>query len=235
MTRDSTFSYVHIDNPNQVLYMERWIDEPIPFDDIDTQALMEATANLFPLILLEDEEDGTLAMSQATFGAKLNKNRRLRDRVWSDLDIFDKFLNEESPLSKQTDKTILKPLYNKPPPNAFDEVMDESGGIDNLEISSSGDRLDLNIATFLANGYGPRHETDILSPGNDSILHLGDISGNSDLLGAANNTFLNLRSHSIGSSQQATSNQLFQTPRIRRTRQPSTDKNYQTPITRIMR
>lgn len=187
-TRDSTFSYVHIDNPNQVLYMEKWHDEPIPFDDIDTHALVEATSNLFPQILLEDEDDSGIPINLSIFGAKVFKNRNLmKEKVWTDLNI-DKFLKEERP----PDNTVLKSIYTK---------LDTNG---------------LTISDFLSNGFA--HQPDpVFSP--PSIDH-----STTEFL--PNNTFF--RSNSTDGSQ------VLHTPRVGRTRQPSTDK-LQTPITRTMR
>lgn len=221
-TRDSTFSYVHIVDPNQVLYMERWRDDPIPFDDIDTQTLIEATTSLFPQLLLEEEEDGAIPINSTTLGAKVYKNRKLlKDKVWSDLGIFEKFLNETSSLNKQVDQTILKPVHSK----------HEQGTYQFLEESH-----DLEIGDFLSNGYSANDNLhNILSPGNDSMMaYHGDISLNStsDMLGPSNNTFSNYRSNSMTNQ---TGQGPIQTPRHARTRQFSNDKNFQTPITRIMR
>ncbi|ODV80534.1 uncharacterized protein CANTADRAFT_25039 [Suhomyces tanzawaensis NRRL Y-17324] len=224
-TRDSTFSYFHIDDPNQVLYMERWKDDPISFDDIDTQALLEETSNLFPQMMLEeDDEEGAIPISSMRLGAKLIKNKELlKEKTWNDLGIFEKFLNEGSALHKEVDRTIIRPLHTKP--SAFGREESE----------------ELSIGEFLSNGYlASDHMDSILSPDmvNDSIMgvHQGDTSINStsDMIVPENNTFLNFRSGSIGGSS-AQAGSAIQTPRIGRTRQSSTDKNFQTPITRIMR
>lgn len=224
--RDSTFSYVHLDDPNQVIYMEKWEDDPIPFNDIDTQALIEATTSLFPQYLLDEEEDSGLPINTSTFGTKVYKNRKLlKDKAWSDLGIFEKFLDESSSIHKQTDKTILKSVHTKLSNNPY-ENLDEPD--------------EFTLAEFLSNGYNPSDTMDILSPPdmvNDSIMgnNAGDISVNStsDLLIPSNNTFsMNIRSTSGTNSNQ---NALIQTPRVARSRQPSTDKIFQTPVTRIMR
>lgn len=226
-TRDSTFSYVHLDDPNQIIYMEKWEDDPIPFNDIDTQSLIEATTTLFPQYLLEEEEDSGLPISSSTFGTKVYKNRKLlKDKAWSDLAIFDKFMDESSSLHKQKDKTILKSVYTKLSNNAYESVDDPE---------------EFTIAEFLSNGYNPSDTMDILSPPdmvNDSIMgnNAGDISINStsDLLVPGNNTFsMNIRTNSGNNSNHQ--NAVMQTPRIGRSRQPSTDKIFQTPVTRIMR
>lgn len=225
-TRDSTFSYVHLDDANQVIYMEKWQDDPIPFNDIDTQSLIEATSNLFPQFLLEEEEDSGLPINSSTFGTKVYKNRKLlKDKTWCDLAIFDKFLDESSSLHKQTDKTILESVYTKLSANVY-EAIDEPN--------------EFTMADFLSNGYNPSETIDsMLSPPdmiNDSIMgnNAGDISLNStsDLLVPGNNTFsMNIRSNSGNNPNP----QLMQTPRIGRSRQHSTDKIFQTPVTRIMR
>ncbi|KAK6455312.1 uncharacterized protein RJT20DRAFT_130106 [Scheffersomyces xylosifermentans] len=229
-TRDSTYSYVHIDDPNQVLYLEKWQDDPIPFDDIDTQSLLEATASLFPQLLLEEEEDGAIPIQPATFGTKAYKNRQLvKDKVWNDFGIFEKFLNESSSLHKQVDKTILGSMHTRATDRDSDQRGEEPG------------RPEFTVAEFLSNGFTLNDNMDILSPSdlaNDSIMgvHHGDISLNStsDLAGPGNNTFLNTRSNSIGYANQQVIGAV-QTPRVGRTRQTSTDKSFQTPITRIMR
>ena len=57
MSRDGTFSYIHLDDPNKVLYIERWKDEPITYDDIETSNLVEAAVNVYPQLFAEEEED----------------------------------------------------------------------------------------------------------------------------------------------------------------------------------
>ncbi|ODV68237.1 hypothetical protein HYPBUDRAFT_152822 [Hyphopichia burtonii NRRL Y-1933] len=245
--RDSTFTYVHMDDLNQVLYMEKWQDDPIPFDDIDTQGLFEATSSLFPQFLLEDEEDGGIPINSSTFGAKVYKNRSLlKEKVWTDLGIYDKFIKESSSLHKQSDKTILKSINTKLT-NPMDEL-------------TTSDTLALN--EFLSNGYATENAINhMLAPSDitSNSINAGDLSitSASDYLGPGNNTFIlksNLPSGSTSQAQvqshhtpqQPGANQLFhhqqgqsiysvQTPRVGRTRQLSTDKNLQTPITRIVR
>lgn len=210
MSRDASFSYVHIDDPNHVLYMERWADAPIPFDDVDTHALVEATSNLFPQFLMEEEDDGGIPINSSTFGAKVYKNKSLlKDWVWSDLAIHD-FLKEGPGIP---DKTILNSFYSTQSPDD-----------------------DLQISAFLANGYD-RDIQPLQSPDVNSSIVAGDISANSsDLIGPSNNTFnLNLRSNSnSGPANQPLPFQQ-QTPQVARTRQVSTDKSFQTPIARIVR
>lgn len=225
--RDSAFTYIHIDNPNQVLYMEKWQDHPIPFDDIDTHSLLEATANLFPQLLLEDEEDGGIPIHSSTFEAKVYKNRSLlKEKAWSDLGVYEKFLKDSE---KQPDQTILKPIYAKLSKNYLNTLDDLS-------------RIAIN--DFLSNGYGSDHTANqlLMSPPEVGA----DISGmsSSDYIGPVNSSFI-IRQGSTSSttapqpmlvSQLRTVGPLvMQTPRVGRTRQASADKNLQTPITRIVR
>lgn len=157
--KDTDYNFTHFTNPNQGLYTETWREEsPIPYDDIDTTALFEATANLFPQFLLEDEEDGAIPINSANFSAKYYKNKRLlKDKVWLDTAIFERFLNQD----QVADNTILKPIAAKPPPQNFNTSYD----------TTQGD--DLTIAQFLLNGYGPE-TLDIL--GNDLNDSLADVS-----------------------------------------------------------
>ncbi|CAH2351423.1 hypothetical protein CLIB1423_03S05974 [[Candida] railenensis] len=213
-TRDSHFSFIHLEDPNHVLYMEKWNEEPIPFDDIDTHALFEATANLFPQYLLEEEEDGGIPISSSTIGAKIFKDRKLlKERTWTDIGIYERFSKTTG--SSQRDETILKHIYTN------------SDSVD-----------EFTIADFLSNGYEADEDRD-QDPGspdmvNDSIMGgTGDLSLNStsDFIGPSSNTFTMNPTRSVSNSS---TNQI-QTPRPPRTRQPSSDRNFQTPITRIIR
>lgn len=214
--------------------MEKWQDEPIPFDDIDTHALYEATLNLFPKHLLDEEEDGGIPISSSTIGAKIFKDRKLlKERTWSDLGIYERFL-QDTLAQRQRDETMLKPVYLSTAAEAEMELDPDSK---------------LTIADFLSNGYDldeedMDHET-CPSPDmvNDSMIGIGDrergeqmvdlsLNSTSDLIGPSSNSFnMNIRS----SSTSSTNNNPIQTPRPPRTRQLSQDRNFQTPITRIIR
>ncbi|CCE88858.1 Piso0_001647 [Millerozyma farinosa CBS 7064] len=224
--RDSVYSYVHLQDQNHVIYMEKWQDDPLPFNDIDTQILFEQTSNLFPQFLIEEEEEGEVPVNSATFGAKVYKNRKLlKQKTWSDLGAYEKFLDENSNLHKKKDTTILKPVYNKQGTREYD--------------SFDADRH-FTITEFLSNGYGIGDSIEnMLSPAdmvNDSMMgnSAADVSAISttDLLAASNNTWsMNMRSNSDSIHQ----NNIVQTPRSGRSRQPSNDRIFQTPVTRIMR
>ncbi|RLV91962.1 hypothetical protein JA1_003506 [Spathaspora sp. JA1] len=222
MPKDGIYSYIHLDDPKKVLYMEQWKQEPLPFDDIETHNLVEATSALFPKLFLddEDEEDGTLTIHPAAVGNKIYKSRTMREKVWSDLSVSEKFLDETSELNKIRDETLVPSL-------GFET------------------EHDLSLADFLSNGYNnippEEHLDSMMSP--DGIPHPQffqqrmpphrhrDISLNSTTsdLSVPNNTFQNIRSTSTSTAIQTT-------PRPGRVRQVSTsDKNFQTPISRIMR
>lgn len=154
--KDTNYNYTHFTTPNQGLYTETWREEsPIPYDDIDTTALFEATANLFPQFLLEDDEDGAIPINSANFSAKYYKNKRLlKDKVWLDTAIFERFLNHQH----VSDGTILKPIAAKVD-TAFDTTI----------------LGELTIAQFLLNGYGPE-TLDILGQElNDSLVDVSEI------------------------------------------------------------
>ncbi|KAK6200928.1 uncharacterized protein RJT21DRAFT_29313 [Scheffersomyces amazonensis] len=208
-TRDSTYSYVHLDNPNRVIYMERWRDDHIPFDMIDTQPLLDATSSLLPF---EDEEDdGSVSLQPASFGANLYKNRTTKDRTWMDLGITEKIADESGTL---TDKTMLGVLHT----------------------NDTTTNSHLTLAEFLSNGYQSKAappfmvmNSDLANDTSFSVHQGGDFFPNSTSseFPINNHTFLNTRTGSVGST--------VQTPRVGKTRQVSTDRNFQTPITRIMR
>lgn len=106
MSRDSVFSQVHHAHPNQALFIEKWHDFKLPYDDIDTLRLFEVTANVFPQLLQDDDEDGAIPLNSSLFGAKLYKNWGNKEKVWTDLGI-DMFRSDAT-LQKLPDKTILK-------------------------------------------------------------------------------------------------------------------------------
>lgn len=212
MSRDSAYSYAHLNSLSHVLHMELWKEAPIPYDDIDTLSLMEATANVLPHLLLDEDDEDGLAMNLSVTGSKMTKNRKqLHQNRWMDLSLRDRYLNPDSDLQKTHDTTILTPMFTK----------------QNAELEDSGALL----ADFLANGRTHLRQEEIGSPDefNDSTAG-ADISANisTDILSHQNNTFsFKIRSNS-GSGP-------AQTPRVR-SRHPSTDtKGFQTPIARSMR
>lgn len=230
---DGSYSYVHFTNPNQVLYMEKWSNnDAIPYDDIDTQTLFEATANLFPQFLLEEEEDGGIPINPANFSVKYYKNKKLmKDRVWSDLGIHDRFLNEHTQLHNQTDKTILKPLHHSHHEYGQEENDPETS------INPMAEELSLTIAHFLANGYYPSDGIDQMLTSNDLVND--SIMGNntSDLSINLNTDFIppNFPVPKRNNSNGNITYNPNQTPRVGRPRQTSNDRNFQTPVTRILR
>lgn len=204
---DSLYGYVHFRDDNQAMYMEEWREYEIPYDDIDTTSLMEATANIFPQFVLDEEEDGAIPLSSSNFGAKIYKNRNLlKQRVWSDLNL-DCF-RSNSQIKKLPDATILTPLH-------FAENEDS----------------EVSMGEFLANGYA---ETSRINADVSGILSHEDMWLNTSSDFPTHNTFSNVKKRSNSASHVHQTPVVMQTPRVGRTRQPSQDK-FQTPITRIMR
>lgn len=194
MSQDSVFSSVHFTHPNQALFMEKWREYAIPYDDIDTSRLFEATASIFPQFLLEDEEDGAIPLHSSVFGAKVSKNKNsLKDDIWNDLST--EVLRSNAMLKKTPDNTILRPLH-------YTEDTDAA----------------VSINDFLANGYN----REVLSSNADTLT--GSVSHEDIWLNLTseypmNHTFsMKMRSNSY------TGQQPVQTPRVGRTRQHSQDK-----------
>lgn len=191
---DASYGYAHFSNDDQAVYMEEWKEYPIPFDDIDTVGLMEATANLFPQFLLEEEEDGAIPLNSTTFGAKLYKNRNLlKHKVWTDLNVDT--LRSTATASKLPDKTILHALH-------FDQ----------------DDEAEVTIGDFLANGYNSELKVNpdmSTSSHDDNWLNLL-----SDF--PTHHTFSNIKLRN-NSTSHVHQTPIVQTPRAR-TRQPSQDK-----------
>lgn len=207
---DSLYSYVHFTHSNQSTFMENWKEYPLPYDDIDTTHLFEATANIFPQFLLDEEEDGAIPINFSVFGAKVSKSRSLLQRkVWTDLNLDP--LRSDSTTQKLPDKTILKSLH-----------------------FAKSDATDVSLNDFLSNGYNS--ESSVLNADltfanvshDDIWLHTTSEFGH-------NHTFSHMKSRSNSTNHVNTQPAPpVQTPRMGRTRQPSHDK-FQTPITRILR
>lgn len=204
---DSSYTFVHFTNPNQVLYVEKWTDnDPIPFDDIDTRRLFEATASLFPQFMLDEEEEGAIPINPTNFSAKYYKTKRLsKEKIWSDSTVYENFFNGKK---DGGDRTILKPLTNK-----------QLGLVDD----------DLSLGQFMSNGYNLNDNMDhmmLTNDFNDSIM-----GNNSDLSINLHTDFIPpnfpKRNGSTSNNFNAT-----QTPKVGRARQLSNDRTYQTPISR---
>lgn len=218
MARDGVFSYVHLDDPNKVLYMERWKDEPIPFDDIDTTNLIESAINVYPQLFAEDEEeDGMISFTSQQFGSKIYKSRRsIKQKTWMDLNLLSFFNNSNNndDDKKIIDKTLIPPVAGDP-----------------------------DLADFLNNGYNNQEYLILQTP-----LPQGDVLLNStseyptntfsnlrsNSIGNHQQQYQQPQSQQLQLQLQLQSQQQFQTPRPGRVRQVSADK-FQTPIGRIMR
>ena len=221
--RLAPFSYIHMDDAHKVLCIEQWQDSQVPYNDIETNSLVEATASLFPRFLLEEEEDGALPGNSTAFGNKVYKNHKLlKENTWSDLGIHEKFLDETSNLHKEKDKTILKAVYTKP-----------------TEGNKDRPGNDMILAEFLSNGHYNSENLEDASASsemiNDSVMGNNNVDifvNSSNDHSVPNNTFsINMRSAS-GSNSHGVS---VQTPRVERSRQYSTDRVFHTPVTRSMR
>lgn len=216
MARDGIFLYVHLDDPNKVLYMERWKDEPIPFDDIDTTNLIESVINVYPQLFAEDEEeDGMISFTSQQFGSKIYKSRRsIKQKTWMDLNLLSFFNNNNDDDKKIIDKTLIPPVAGDP-----------------------------DLADFLNNGYNKQEYLILQTPlphGDVSLNSTSEYPTNtfSNLRTNSMGNHQHQQQHQQPQSQvqpvQLQSQLQFQTPRPGRVRQVSADK-FQTPIGRIMR
>ncbi|KAK8443275.1 Apc13p protein [Candidozyma auris] len=111
MSRDSIYSRVHFSHARQVEFMEDWRNYHVPFDDIDTAQLNQASVNIFPQFLLEEEEDGAIPLNSAAFSSKVNKSKNLlRQPIWTDLGTEQ--LRADAKSTRLPDETILKSLHS---------------------------------------------------------------------------------------------------------------------------
>ena len=221
---------MHMDDPNRVLYMQSWqLDSQIAFDDIDTQSLTEATMHLFPLSYLQqEEEDGGIILVNNTNFSSNSKFRQShqRERIWQDLDInFLELHNAHNTDHHQTTDT------NQRTDTGFPFQIESSSGLESYQTQRDRTLLtpmhDVDLGKFLANGYKlqrAQEPTLAVSPPQFNFL-LDDTT--------------EFPTPSVGNSTTVSSNRnpsgIIQTPRIARVRQSSTDRNFQTPIARIIR
>ena len=199
--------------------MEKWQDDPIPFDYIDTAALFAGSMGSLPRELFEEEDDGEIPLVSQNFGVKVMKDRKsIKSRTWQDLGIFERF----HPDSKR-DPTLLAALYAS---------LTDLDTVVPLHMHPQ-----LEISDFLSVGYDAHgsvfdKESASADMMNDSIVgnHPGDFSLNSTELVVPSSTSFNINRALSGNS----ATNPIQTPRPTR-RQNSVDRNFQTPITRIIR
>lgn len=178
----------------------------MPYDEIDTTLLFQASANIFPQFLLEEEEDGAIPLNLATFSSKVNKNKNLlRQPIWTDLGTDQ--LRSDAKVKKIPDQTILKLLH-----------------------SGMGDD---SLTDFLSNGYNA--EFSVLANDNcnvsDSWLN---VTSDFPVNHTFSNVRMRSTSGSHHHHQQLNEYPALHTPQVGRTRQMSLEK-YQTPIGRIVR
>lgn len=226
-TRDSIFSYVHLDDSNHVLFMEKWQDEPIPFDDIDTQILFESTSNLF-LNSLFDDDDGGMSIHFNTLEFKVHKNQKfLKENVWVDLSIYEKFTNKSDKVNKILDQSLLKPLHSY-------YLSDENSNLNLLNNK-------LKINDFLSNKQFFNNNQNSINGSNldnGSEIHPTDFSLNSTsyMLGSLNNTFLNYKSNSTSNSiYQMMNLQNAQTPNPVKRNSSKNEKNHHLSFIKSLR
>lgn len=192
--------------------MEEWTDYKIAPNEIDTARFFDATADIFPQNLLEEEEDGSIPINSSVFGAKVYRNKNLtQKKAWADLNL--EALRTNATVKKVPDLQILRLLHY-----------------------SQSDDLDVALNDFLSNGYNAEpdpHHADMLA---ENVSH-DDIWLNTTSEFLANHTFSNMKMRTSSNNFSGQHNSSYQapggtqTPRMTR-RRPSQEK-FQTPITRI--
>ncbi|CAN3353925.1 hypothetical protein DICA3_A10968 [Diutina catenulata] len=102
---DSSYNYSHINHPNHILYASKWSLQPIPYDDIDTERLLDSMAALFP----DDEDDITMPQLKA---ATRRKGQKKNQPVWTDLSL-DRFLASTPQTARDAyrDHTMVPPMF----------------------------------------------------------------------------------------------------------------------------
>lgn len=159
MSGDLGYNYIHFSHENQISFMESWKQFPIPHDDIDTSHLFQATSNIFPLFLLEDEEDGAIPLNSSVFGSKVSKQRNLmKEPQWTDLGL-DRLRAAATP-DRVPDKTILASLHGDS--NNFARFMsngytvESSGILDEFGNTTSENWLNMSLDFPTSNTFTKR-------------------------------------------------------------------------------
>lgn len=230
MSLDSVYSYMHMDDPNRVLYMQLWqLDSQIAFDEIDTQSLTEATMHLFPLSYLQQEEEdgGIILVNNTNFSSnsKFRQNHQ-RERIWQDIDVS--FLEVGRANTGDLHQTTEA---NQRTDSGLPFQLEDSAGLEPRPAPHDRTLLtpmhDVDLGAFLANGYqvpSAREPVLAVSPPQFNFL-----------LDDANEFPTPSVGHVSSVGNNRNSSAVIQTPRIARVRQSSTDRNFQTPIARIVR
>ncbi|CDK27306.1 unnamed protein product [Kuraishia capsulata CBS 1993] len=111
MPMDFQFSHIHMSDPSHVLLMEKWVNDPLPFDVIELPKTQWATSDniLQHLINTETEDDDMLQEVGNGLNPGLNRNnKRSKKLLWKDLGLGD-FANGGGP-DYTFDRTILTHL-----------------------------------------------------------------------------------------------------------------------------
>lgn len=219
---DSHYTSVHFIHANQASFMEEWTDYAIAPNDIDTSRLFEATADMFPQLNADDDDDDALSQG-AVFGSKVYRHRTLHPKkIWTDnnLDVLRADGHTNRPTSPKATSGSGGPTMRKLPDLQILHLLHQA----------NTDLLDLSLNDFLSNGYNAdtRYSEDALEN-----VSADDLWLNTTAEYLANHTFSNMRMRGTsGSFQHGTYTAPgAQTPRMAR-RRPSQEK-FQTPITRI--
>ncbi|GME84324.1 unnamed protein product [[Candida] boidinii] len=109
MARDSEYSYVHMTNPNHILFMETWQQDILPFDDIDIPATnIYKSDNLIEQFLQtskdSDPDASIIGGNNAAASATNKLNKKAKKSHWAHLGINELLSNDEN----IRDTTILK-------------------------------------------------------------------------------------------------------------------------------
>ncbi|ODV96207.1 hypothetical protein PACTADRAFT_49595 [Pachysolen tannophilus NRRL Y-2460] len=216
--RDSQKNYIHMSNSHHVLYLERWINDKLPFNDIDFNAILlqqqqsmqfQNSNFLKNAILIDEEDEEELASNRPylnqQFGGSANINglnglgkKLLTNNIWQDLDL-QIFLNEANNNNSSgdiRDNTILKHLNKQALSVDNDHNNNDTSGTNDDSFDFDGDDSDDDGDN---NGVPLNTKTD---EANDIVMRSA-----------------------------STASDLSSTPISRNTRK----NHYQTPITRIIR
>lgn len=86
MSRGSDYSYILMNNPHNIIYMQDWERDELPFDAIEVSEryLNEVKTD----VDLGHDLSGDSNLESTAFGSSMNANqRRSKDFVWKDLDL----------------------------------------------------------------------------------------------------------------------------------------------------
>lgn len=111
MSRNSDYSYIHMDHPSYIVYMQEWSKDELPFDDIEIhERFLNDINSGNPSDSTDAHNGNNSGWPNSTFGSSINNRalqKKFRENAWKDLDL-KRFLAENHSSLKQNAEEDLE-------------------------------------------------------------------------------------------------------------------------------